>query len=244
MGINYNINADVGEGMGDDAGLMPLIQACNIACGGHAGSKNEIQKTIALAIENNVLIGAHPSYPDPKNFGRKSLKLTKEILYKSIEKQLSVLINQLNSDKIHHVKPHGALYHDCNSNEQIAKILLHVIKSLCPNVVIVTAPKSVLEKKALKMGFPVWTEAFLDRSYLDDGRLVPRTEKNALLHQPNQLIKRFQNLIQKHGVFSINNNWIPIHAKTFCIHGDHPDASKNLKEVLKYYKRHIQNYDK
>ena len=234
MEINYNINADVGEGMGNDAGLMPLIQACNIACGGHAGSKNEIKKTIALAMENNVLIGAHPSYPDRKNFGRKSLKLTKEVLYQSIEQQLLVLINQLHSEKIHHVKPHGALYHDCNSNDQIAKILLHVIKSLCPNVVIVTAPKSILGKKALKMGFTVWTEAFLDRAYQDDGRVVPRSEKNALLNQPNQLIKRFQNLTQKHGVFSVNNNWIPLHVKTFCIHGDHIDAAKHLKEVLKY----------
>ena len=236
MGINYNINADVGEGMGDDAGLMPLIQACNIACGGHAGSVNEIKKTIALAIENNVLIGAHPSYPDPKNFGRKSLKLTQEVLYQSIEQQLSVLINQLHSEKIHHVKPHGALYHDCNNNDQIAKVLLHVTKSLCPNVVIITAPESVLEKKALKMGFTVWTEAFIDRAYQDNGRLVPRSEKNALLCQPNQLIKRFQNLTQRHGVFSINKNWIPLHAKTFCVHGDHLNAAKHLKEVLKYCK--------
>ena len=133
-----------------------VIDSCNVACGGHAGSKNEIKKTIALAIENNVLIGAHPSYPDPKNFGRKSLKLTKEVLYQSIEQQLSVLINQLHSEEIHHVKPHGALYHDCNSNDQIAKIFLHVIKSLCPNVVFVTAPKSILEKKAQKKVLTDW----------------------------------------------------------------------------------------
>ncbi|MDA8947645.1 5-oxoprolinase subunit PxpA [Flavobacteriaceae bacterium] len=237
MELNYNINSDVGEGMGDDTALMPLIQACNIACGGHAGSKTEIQKTVELATKNNILIGAHPSYPDRKNFGRHSLNLSKESLSQSIEEQLTILLDQLHLYKLHHVKLHGALYHDCNSNKEIAKTVLNVIKSKCPNAVIFTPPKSVLALQALKMGFIVWAEAFVDRAYQDNGQLVPRTENDAVLREPKQLFKRFENLIQKKGVFSINNNWLSLNAKTFCVHGDHPNAAKYLRAVLEHYKK-------
>ena len=237
MNFNYNINADLGEGMGNDKDIMPLIQACNIACGGHAGNNIEIQKTIALAKENNILIGAHPSYPDVKNFGRHSLNLSEELLSKSIEQQMSLLLKQLHPEKLHHVKLHGALYHDCNSNKQIAKTVLDVLKSLCPSALIFTPPQSVLGKQALKMGFVIWPEAFIDRAYKDNGQLVSRSEKNAVFNEPKQLFKRFVNLIQKKGVFSINNLWIPLYAKTFCIHGDHPNAAYNLNAMLEYFKK-------
>ena len=95
MEIKFNLNADVGEGMGDDAGLMPLIQICNIACGGHSGNQLEIKKTTELAQKHQVLVGAHPSYPDPINFGRRSMIINKQELYKSIEQQLSQLLKQL-----------------------------------------------------------------------------------------------------------------------------------------------------
>jgi len=120
MNKNFYINADVGEGMGDDSGLMPLIQACNIACGGHAGNSFEMQKTIALAQKYNVRIGAHPSYPDTKNFGRRTLNLSKQELYNSLKAQISSLLDPLKKGNLHHIKPHGALYHDCNSNKDIA----------------------------------------------------------------------------------------------------------------------------
>ena len=238
-GMNYNINADIGESTGDDVGIIPLIQACNIACGGHAGSKAEIQKTIALAKEHNVLIGAHLSYADSKNFGRYSLKLSKKELYQSIEKQLLLILDQLHFEKLHHIKPHGALYHDCNSNEEITKTVLEVLKSLCPYAVIFSQPKSLLEKQALRNGFIVWSEAFIDRAYEDNGQLVSRSDKDAIIKEPKRLYKRFENLIQKKGVFSINNKWIQLNAKTICIHGDHPNAAKNLNSVIEQY---INNY--
>jgi len=237
MDVNFNINADVGEGMGDDAGLIPLLQSCNIACGGHAGGKNLIKKTIRLATTHNVNIGAHPSYPDPENFGRLSLHLSKKMLYQTLDQQICLILDQLNSVKLHHVKPHGALYHDCNNDERIAILLLEVLKSLCPHVIIFTPTKSILEKQALKNGFNVWTEAFMDRAYQDDGQLVSRSKKNAILSEPKQLYERFENLLQRNGVFSINDLWIPLRPKTICIHGDHPNAAENLFSVLNSYKK-------
>ena len=177
MDLNFNINADVGEGKGDDTGLMPLIHACNIACGGHAGNKTQILKTIELAEKYNVSVGAHPSYPDQENFGRRSKKLSKKVLYTTVEQQISLLLEQLATVRLHHVKPHGALYHDCNTNEAVAKSVLEVLKSICPHVIIFTSPNGILEKQALKEGFNVWTEAFIDRAYQDDGQLVSRSKK-------------------------------------------------------------------
>ena len=237
MDLNFNINADVGEGKGDDTGLMPLIHACNIACGGHAGNKTQILRTIELAEKYNVSVGAHPSYPDQENFGRRSKKLSKKVLYTTVEQQISLLLEQLATVRLHHVKPHGALYHDCNTNEAVAKSVLEVLKSICPHVIIFTSPNGILEKQALKEGFNVWTEAFIDRAYQDDGQLVSRSKKNAILSEPKELYKQFENLFHKKGVFSINGIWIPLHAKTLCVHGDHPNAAKNLKTVLDLYKK-------
>ena len=118
----FDINIDIGEGFEIEKDLMPLIQSCNIACGGHAGSTNEIKKCVALAKKYGVKIGAHPSYPDKKNFGRRSLQIDKKTLALSIEKQLRLFLKNLQStEDLHHVKPHGALYNDCVKNKQIAK---------------------------------------------------------------------------------------------------------------------------
>ena len=235
MNKNFYINADVGEGMGDDSGLMPLIQACNIACGGHAGNSFEMQKTIALAQKYNVRIGAHPSYPDTKNFGRHTLNLSKQELYNSLKAQISSLLDSLKKGNLHHIKPHGALYHDCNSNKDIAEIVLEVAKSLCPDAVIFTSPNSILSEMAQKKGFTVWKEAFIDRAYEDDGRLVSRSHVGAVLSKTERLYRRLENVTEKGGVFSIHNNWIPLKAKTLCVHGDHPGAAQNLKMILDLY---------
>ena len=234
MDIKFNINADVGEGMGDDTGLMPLIQACNIACGGHAGNQLEIQKTIELAKKHQVLIGAHPSYPDPTNFGRHSLKLDQKELYRITEQQLSLLLEQLPLEQLHHIKPHGALYHDCIHKEEVARIFLEVVASVTSEVIIFTSSKGHLAKLANKKGIKYWNEAFIDRAYKDNGQLLARSETYSVLNDSKLMSQRIKNLIQNKGVKSINGNWIPLDAKTLCVHGDHPNAASLLKSALSY----------
>ena len=232
MDIKFNINADVGEGMGDDTGLMPLIQACNIACGGHAGNQLEIQKTIELAKKHQVLIGAHPSYPDPTNFGRHSLKIDQKELYRSTEQQLSLLLEQLPLEQLHHIKPHGALYHDCIHKEEVARIFLEVVASVTSEVIIFTSSKGHLAKLANKKGIKYWNEAFIDRAYQDNGQLLARSEAYSVLNDSKLISQRIKNLTQNKGVYSINGNWIPLDAKTLCVHGDHPNAASLLKSAL------------
>ena len=234
MDIKFNINADVGEGMGDDAGLMPLIQACNIACGGHSGNQLEIKKTTELAQKHQVLIGAHPSYPDPINFGRRTMKINKKELYQSIEQQLSLLLEQLPLEKLNHIKPHGALYHDCINKEEVARIFLEVIESVGTEVIIFTSSKGYLAKLADKKGIEYWNEAFIDRAYQDNGQLLARSEPNSVLNDSKLIYHRIQNLTQNKGVYSINGNWIPLDAKILCVHGDHPNAASLLKSALSY----------
>ena len=128
---------------------MPFIQACNIACGGHSGNQLEIKKTIELAQKHQVLIGAHPSYPDPINFGRRTMKINKKELYQSIEQQLSLLLKQLPLEKLNHIKPHGAFYHDCINKEEVARIF-EVIESVGTEVIIFTSSKGYLAKPLIK----------------------------------------------------------------------------------------------
>ena len=232
MDIKFNINADVGEGMGDDTGLMPLIQACNIACGGHAGNQLEIQKTIELAKKHQVLIGAHPSYPDPTNFGRHSLKLDQKELYRITEQQLSLLLEQLPLEQLHHIKPHGALYHDCIHKEEVARIFLEVVTSVSSEVIIFTSSKGHLAKLADKKGIKYWNEAFIDRAYEDNGQLLARSEAYSVLNDSRLISQRIKNLTQNKGVYSINGNWISLDAKTLCVHGDHTNAASLLKIAL------------
>ena len=235
MNIKYTINADVGEAIGDDQSLMPLIQACNIACGAHAGSPEEMQKTIQLAQTYQVRIGAHPSYPDREYFGRRSLKLTPKELQKSIENQLIALLRELNSNKLHHIKPHGALYHDSSRDRKVAKTLIAAAKSLCPSVVFITAPGSLFGKIAENKGFEILEETFLDRAYQDDGLLVPRNQQGAILQSTAQLNERFYNLVVHQRIKTISNQWISVKSDTICVHGDHPNASQNLKFVLEKF---------
>ncbi|MFQ3341123.1 MAG: UPF0271 protein [Flavobacteriaceae bacterium] len=171
MDRGFHINADVGEGFGIEAEIIPLIDSCNIACGGHAGTEEEIINTSILAQKHSVKIGAHPSYPDRMNFGRISLNIRPDELYESLKKQLKVLLNNIPSS-LNHVKAHGALYLDTANRPEIATLFIQTILELCPYAIIVTLPNSILEKMAQKNGIKTWREAYIDRRYHDNGQLV------------------------------------------------------------------------
>ena len=233
---NFDINVDVGEGYLIENDLMPLIQSCNIACGGHAGCDIEIMKCISLAKIHQVKIGAHPSYPDKENFGRTSIQIDKKALAISIENQLIRFIRHLKSLKdLHHIKPHGALYNDCVKDKTIAKIFINVVLKFCPEVILFTLPEGELERQAKKKGIKVWREAFLDRGYKENGQLQEREKPGAIISDVSAMYSQLKGLINKNKLQTIKGDWISIKADTICFHGDHPNVLYNIQELLKLY---------
>jgi UPF0271 protein len=235
--ICIDINCDVGEGMGNEANLLPLISSCNIATGGHAGDASSMRKVVRLAKANNVKIGAHPSYPDKENFGRKSMQIPSEMLEKSIQDQVSDFQKILSEEKsiLHHIKPHGALYNDIAKDEQLAETFLKSIAKYKEDLYLYVPFNSAIEKCAKKEGFKIKYEAFGDRNYNADGSLVSRKEENALISDPIMVLEHIANMALHHEVVLPNKQRIPIKANTYCIHGDTPSAY----EILQYLSNHL-----
>ena len=237
-----NINVDMGEGFNVEEKLMPLISSCNISCGAHAGSSLEIRRVAGLAKNNAVKIGAHPSYPDRKNFGRISMKITRSELKKSIKNQLLRFVQQLDHPKdLNHIKPHGALYNDCVKDENTAQILVEIVEKYYPDVLIFTIHNGELYKQALSKGLNVYSEAFLDRGYKDNGQLEDRAKKGAILEDGRSMFDQLYNILEKKQLKTVNGKWINITAETFCVHGDHKNVLENLTMLHKlcenYHKR-------
>lgn len=149
-----NINCDMGEGIGDDAGLMPFISSCSIACGGHAGNTNSMRKTVVLAKGYNVKVGAHPSYPDRENFGRISMAIPDNDLIETIQEQIESLVSVLKREKmeLHHIKPHGALYNDIAKDGHLASVFLKALNKYGSRTCLYVPYASLIAEKALKIG--------------------------------------------------------------------------------------------
>lgn len=226
-----HINCDLGEGGEFDAQLMPLISACNIACGGHAGNNSSMERTISLAVQNNVQIGAHPSYPDKNNFGRISLKINEAELLDSIVQQISKLQESAfqQGQKLHHIKPHGALYNDAAKDENIARIFIKAVDKIDPKLPIFTLPNSEIFKQ-IKDQKRIVFEAFLDRNYEADLSLVSRQKSNAVLMKKDGIFKHFLRLVLDGKVQLINGDEFKLLADTFCLHSD----TENSVEILQY----------
>lgn len=231
MKQTIDINADVGEGTGSDDRIIPLISSCNIACGGHAGNEISMRKTIQLAKVHNVKIGAHPSFPDKDNFGRKLLTMTKSELTESIYNQLVAFyaIAKTEEATIHHIKLHGALYNYAAKDAPTADAVVEAIIATKVRPVLYVLHNSVLHRKAENL-LPLQFEAFIDRRYNADGSLVSRSEQNAILHKKEAAWQQLKLMVEQQKVTSITNAEISIVANTFCIHGDH----HNSVEILEY----------
>ena len=233
--VYIDINCDVGEGVGNERELLPLISSCSIACGGHFGDKDTMRETVRLAIRHKVLIGAHPSYPDKENFGRLSMDITTDELTKSIKKQLVALTSILQEENavLHHIKPHGALYNDLAVDEALAVVFLKAIAKYKSDVVLYVPYDSAIEKVAIKETFIVKLEAFADRNYNNDLRLVSRKLPIALLCEPLQVLDHLKRLVKTKKVKTVTGDCFPMQAETFCIHGDTPDALRILTYISK-----------
>lgn len=238
--IVVDVNCDVGEGIGNEAQLMPHISSCNIACGGHAGTISTIDATIQLAQQYGVKIGAHPSFPDTVNFGRKTLEMSPDTLQKSIENQLNLMNERLVvlGATLHHVKAHGALYNLSAIDEVTANVLIKAIKNTTDEVFLYVPYNSVIERIALQHHVKIIYEAFADRNYNDDLSLVSRSEENALISDETAAFEHVHNMIIDQKVTTMSGLEVAIKASTFCVHGDHPKAILLVKNLVKLLEKH------
>ena len=232
-----DINCDLGEGLDNEHIIMPLISSCNISCGAHAGSIEIMDKVIQLAVKHKVKIGAHPSFPDRKNFGRKVLDISNSDLQKSLEDQLSIFKDRalLQNATIHHVKPHGALYNLIAVNREKASIVIAAIQHVFEAVKLYVPYQSRIEEIAIQSGLEIVYEAFADRMYNEDLSLVSRTFSNALIEDKLEVLKQVQKISDKQSVTTVNFHEKKIKASTFCVHGD----TKNAIEILEYLHKHL-----
>ncbi|WP_020567994.1 5-oxoprolinase subunit PxpA [Neolewinella persica] len=238
-----NLNADLGESwyqqtVGNDAELMPLLDSCNIACGFHGGDAYTMLKTIELAQENGVLIGAHPGFADRKNFGRKRLELEDEVLYAQLIYQVSALKGMVESygETLHHLKPHGALYHYANEYPAAAQSVAIVAAQL-DIPIIYGPPNGYLRTFAEEEGLEFWAEGFADRAYEANLSLRSRTLAGAVLDDPDQARTQVLRMLERREVVATDGNAYPLEVQTICIHGDHEGAVARAQAVRKVLDR-------
>ena len=235
-----DINCDVGEGLGNEAKLFPYISSCNLACGAHAGNDKTMRDVITLALAHHVRIGAHPSYPDRENFGRKSIEMSPEDFSESILSQIAKLDTMLAEHKVSlsHIKAHGALYNDLAKDRSLAKQYLKILQPYKSRTSLFLPYGSVIAEEAERSDFHCIYEAFGDRNYNDDLSLVSRTSETALLTDPSEVLKHLLLMIRKSSVKTITGRLIPIVANTYCIHGDTSSAYEILMYLSEEFPKH------
>ena len=233
-----NINCDLGEGLNNEHLIMPLINSCNIASGGHAGNTKSMIECVEISIRCNVEIGAHPSYPDRLNCGRKKMEISKTELSYSIITQIESLETIASSygKKLHHIKAHGALYNEMISDIDLADFYLDTIKEYKSKYSIYIPYKSEIEKLASKRGFDIIYEVFGDRNYNDNLSLVSREKENALINDPKEVINHLTSIIESNAVKTISGDTREIKFDTICIHSDTNNSIQILKEINKVFK--------
>lgn len=232
-----HINCDLGEGGDQDAEFMTLISACNIACGGHTGTLDSMRETVALAMENNVEIGAHPSYPDKENFGRSSLQMDPEVLKRSLVAQILCLkqITESEGGKLTHIKPHGALYNDAGRDENIAEIVIKAVEEFEEDIPIYAQENSVISRLA-KGRINVIFEAFADRNYEENFSLVSRQNSNALITKKEEVFVHFFEMFLLGNIIAVSGKKLPCNATTFCLHSDTPNSIEILQFLHKKFR--------
>lgn len=228
-----DLNADLGEGMPNDAGMMPFISSCNIACGGHAGDRETMRRTLKLAREHGVAAGAHPSYPDREGFGRRSLHLAVETLTETVKEQVRALRLEAEACGIAltHLKPHGALYNDAAKDEGLADVLVKVITELLPGARLVGPPGSKLAMAAEAARLPFVAEGFCDRSYQRDGSLTPRSQPGAMVEGPQARAEQALALAEGRAIETADGGQLNLSIQTICLHGDAEGAEATARAV-------------
>jgi len=236
-----DLNCDMGESygawkMGDDAGVMPHISSANIACGFHGGDPATIRKTVRLALDHGVAIGAHPSLPDIAGFGRRVMKISPQEMYDLVVYQAGAVegFARAAGAKLHHIKCHGALYNMAATDEALSDAMARAAKDL-GNVMLYALSNSTMMKIVKKHNVPVCGEVFADRGYSDDGTLAPRDKPGGMIENAARSVKQALAMVEEGTVISVNGKRVPVVAETLCLHGDQPGAVAFAKEIRKAF---------
>jgi len=233
-----DLNCDLGESygnfvVGNDKEIMKYISSCNIACGLHSGDHIVMKKTVRMAIENGVSIGAHPGFNDIFGFGRREITISHEELEALIIYQLGALDGfvRIMGGKINHVKPHGAMYNFAARDYQFALTVVKAIKMYDDNLIFVGLSGSKMIDAANEIGLKSSSEVFADRAYNCDGSLVSRKKSNSIIYDESECVKRVIKMVKFGKVDTIDNSEIKIKADTICIHGDNEKAVCFAKRI-------------
>ena len=236
--MEININCDLGESSKlhsteNDPLLLKVVNSANIACGYHAGDKATMEKTIEISKKNNVSIGAHPSFNDPENFGRKRLNLPLSEISKLVIDQIDILSNIANKKgmKVTHVKPHGALNNMACENYDLAKVISESIIKVNKELIFLVPTGSQMEKAGKKLGMKIATEIFADRNYEDDGNLVSRSKDNAMITDPEAAKKHVIKMVENQALNCYSGKQIPCEIDSICVHGDGRSAVNTAEQI-------------
>ena len=229
--MEININCDLGEtskfcSTENDPLLLGIVNSANIACGYHAGDRPTMKRTVEISKKNGVSIGAHPSFNDPDNFGRKRLKLPALEIKKLIIDQINILneIAETGSMKVTHVKPHGALNNMACEDFELANIIAKSIVEANKDLIFLVPTGSEMEKAGKKLNMKIAAEIFADRNYEDDGNLVSRSKPNALITDPEIAKKHVIKMVKSQSLNCFSGKQIPCEIDSICVHGDGKSA--------------------
>jgi UPF0271 protein len=230
-----DLNCDLGEGLDNDALLMPLISSANISCGYHAGDLEIMKRTVELAMQHNVAIGAHPGFNDKNHFGRIEIPITLPQLFDLMTDQIYLLkkITETFGTKIHHIKPHGALYNMAARDYRMARTIVAAIKSVDSKLILYGLFGSHLISEATALNLKNACETFADRSYQWDGSLTPRSLPGAVIESTELSLSQVLQMVLQGTVTTNLGEMIPIKAETICIHGDGKNAVIFAEQIRK-----------
>ena len=229
--MEINLNCDLGEkskhhSNENDPDLLKIVNSANVACGYHAGDEETMKKVVEISKENNVSIGAHPSFNDPENFGRKRINLTANEISKLVTDQYEILQNiaiKLD-EKVSHIKPHGALNNMACEDIELATILAKTIYNIDKDIIYLVPTGSKMEIAAKKLNMKIACEIFADRNYEDDGTLVSRSKDYALITDPERAKEHVYNMVKNQTLNCHSGKQIPCEIDSICIHGDNKSS--------------------
>lgn len=241
-----DINCDMGEGLHNDAMIMPFISSANIACGYHAGNETIMKQTVELALAKRVSIGAHPGFADKANFGRTDMRLSSAEIYALVTEQIYLLkkITDSFGARLHHVKPHGALYNMSAKDPVLANTIAKAVYDFDSSLLLFGLSGSYSISAAKQAGLKTVSEVFADRTYQDNGSLTPRNMANALIDATDNCSKQVVEMILQKTVTSVTGQPVPIIAETICLHGDGNQAvhfAATIYQVLQQHQIPIQS---
>ena len=237
-GMEININCDLGEkselhSIENDPELLKIVNSASIACGYHAGDEQTMDFTIKTSKKNGVSIGAHPSFKDTKNFGRKRINLSEKEITELIVDQYNILqsIAERYNENVSHIKPHGALNNMACEDMDLANIIAKTIKHINKDLIYLVPTGSKMEIAAKKLNMKIACEIFADRNYEDDGNLVSRKKSNALIIDPEEAKKHVLNMVKNQSLNCHSGKQIPCEIDSICIHGDNESSLATAKSI-------------